>query len=309
MPIDHFKAQQLGRLEFLARQAVEGFITGLHKSPYHGFSVEFAEHRAYNTGESVRHVDWKLYGRTDKMFVKRYEEETNLRCHLVIDRSGSMFYPKTAEGAEPNKIRFSLQAAASLIYLMRGQRDAVGMSFVGDGVELTTPAKSSSVHHRHLFDLLEKEYVQMEGATKTDLVNSLHTLAEQIHKRSLIILFSDMVDSLLLNDDKQQGLFEALQHLRYNKHEVVVFHVMDKRTEVEFDFEERPHTFVDTETGERIKLQPNEVRDAYKKTRLERISAVKLKCRQFKIDWIETDIEEGVQRVLERFLAKRSRMV
>ena len=141
MPIDHFQAQRFGRLELLAKQAVEGFITGMHKSPYHGFSVEFAEHRAYNSGESTRHIDWKLFGRTDKMFVKRFEEETNLRCNLVIDRSGSMFYPKPDSKNEPNKIQFALQSAASLVYLMRSQRDAVGLSVYSETYEYYSPKK------------------------------------------------------------------------------------------------------------------------------------------------------------------------
>lgn len=308
MPIDHFRAQQFGRLELLARQAVEGFITGLHKSPYHGFSVEFAEHRAYNTGESTRHIDWKLYGRTDKMFVKRFEEETNLRCFICIDRSGSMFYPKRSEQDEPNKIRFSIQAAASLIYLMRTQRDAVGLSFIGDGIEHTTPAKTSSVHHSYLFTLLEQEYARMEGAEKSNIVESLHVLAEQVHKRSLIVIFSDFVDSTMRGEEDQQRLFEALQHLRYNKHEVVLFHVMDKATEVDLELDNRPHTFIDMETGEQVKAQPQELKKAYREARMKRINEIKLKCRQFHIDWVETDIQEGVQRVLERFLAKRSRL-
>ena len=142
MPIDHFQAQRFGRLELLARQAVEGFITGLHKSPFHGFSVEFAEHRAYNKGESTRHIDWKLYGRTDKLFVKRYEEETNLRCQLVVDRSASMFYPEESTDEKPNKVQFAIQAAASLIYLLRTQRDAVGLTLFGEGIELSTQTKS-----------------------------------------------------------------------------------------------------------------------------------------------------------------------
>lgn len=179
MPIDHFKAQRFGRLELLAKQAVEGFITGMHKSPYHGFSVEFAEHRAYNTGESTRHIDWKLYGRTDKMFVKRFEEETNLRCNVIIDRSGSMYYPQTRKADELNKIQFGIQSAASLIYLMRSQRDAVGLTLFGKGIELSTPAKSSLTHQGYLFNELEKIYDLENGSESSDIVNALHMMAEK----------------------------------------------------------------------------------------------------------------------------------
>lgn len=308
MPIDHFQAQRFGRLELLARQAVEGFITGLHRSPYHGFSVEFAEHRAYNTGESTRHVDWKLYGRTDKLFVKRYEEETNLRCQIVIDRSGSMFYPQQPREGGLRKFQFAAQAAAALIYLMRSQRDAVGLTLFGKDLELNTPAKSSSVHQGYLFNELEKVYEQTEGAPGSNIVESLHQIAERIHKRSLVVIFSDFMDSLVRNNGDQSGLFQALQHLRYNKHEVILFHLFDRKTEVELDLENRPYTFVDLETGEKIKLLPHEAREAYTRLRTARINEVKLKCRQYGIDWIETDIAESVIKVLDRFLAKREKM-
>jgi uncharacterized protein (DUF58 family) len=309
MPIDHFKAQQYGRLELLAKQAVEGFITGLHKSPYHGFSVEFAEHRAYNTGESTRYIDWKLFGRTDRMYVKRFEEETNLRCFVCLDRSGSMYYPKQTEDKGINKMRFAVQAAASLIYLMRGQRDAVGLSLIGNGLELTTPAKSSSVHLNHLFSLLEEQFSHVEGAETSNIIDALHALAEQAHKRSLMVVFSDFLDSAFRDQTSQDALFEALQHLKYNKHEVVLFHVQDHRTEVALELDNRPHTFIDMETGEHVKVNPNEVKALYSTERTRRNNEIKLRCRQFGIDWVEADIANGVDKVLERFLAKRSKMI
>ncbi|MEX2596663.1 MAG: DUF58 domain-containing protein [Salibacteraceae bacterium] len=309
MPIDHFQAQRFGRLELLAKQAVEGFITGLHKSPYHGFSVEFAEHQAYNTGESTRHIDWKLYGRTDKMFVKRFEEETNLRCQICIDQSGSMFYPKVENDKSLNKVRFSIQASAALIYLMRSQRDAVGVSLFSDGLEWSSPVKSSSVHHNFLFNQLEELYDKTEGSGHSNIIESLHAIAEKVHKRSLVVIFSDFLDELYRDGSDQTKLFEALQHLRYNKHEVVLFHVFDKRTEVDLDLGNQPHTFIDMETGEKVKVRPNEVKQSYHQERRRMIDEVKLKCRQFNIDWIETDISEGFKRVLDRFLAKRARMV
>lgn len=308
MPIDHFKAQRFGRLELLAKQAVEGFITGMHKSPYHGFSVEFAEHRAYNTGESTRHIDWKLYGRTDKMFVKRFEEETNLRCNVIIDRSGSMYYPQTRKADELNKIQFGIQSAASLIYLMRSQRDAVGFTLFGKGIELSTPAKSSLTHQGYLFNELEKIYDLENGSESSDIVNALHMMAEKTHKRSLIVVISDFMDTLFRNNEDQSKLFEALQHLRYNKHEVILFHLFDHKTELDLDLENRPYTFVDLETGEKIKVQPIEIKEQYKALKQKRIQEVKLTCRQYGIDWNEIDIQEGVSKVLDRFLAKRSRL-
>lgn len=309
MPIDHFQAQRYGRLELLAKQAVEGFITGLHKSPYHGFSVEFAEHRAYNNGESTRHIDWKLYGRTDKMFVKRYEEETNLRCQICIDRSASMFYPESKEGKQINKLQFSAQAAAALIYLLRSQRDAVGLTFFGAGIEWSSPVKSSSVHHNYLFNELELIHDQSDGSKTSDIIDSLHQIAEKVHKRSLVVIFSDFLDSLFRANQQQDRLFEALQHLRYNKHEVVLFHVFDRDTELKLDLEDRPYTLIDKETGEKIKIRPHEVRSLYEQRRAEMMNEVKLRCRQFNIEWVETSIAEGPHNVLDRFLAKRSKML
>jgi uncharacterized protein (DUF58 family) len=184
MPINHHEVQQISHLELLAKSVVEGFITGLHKSPFHGFSVEFAEHRLYNSGESTRHIDWKLFGRTDRLFVKRYEEETNLRCHIVIDNSSSMHYPEIASSDKKllNKISFSIHCAAAIIYMLRQQRDAVGLGIFSDKIETITQAKSSSAHHKYLFAQLEK--LLAEGSSmnqrKTSAANTLHELSEAI---------------------------------------------------------------------------------------------------------------------------------
>src|SRR6476620_6104889 len=199
MSLDQQEVQQLSHLELLARQVVEGFITGLHKSPFHGFSVEFAEHRLYNTGESTKHIDWKLFGRSDKLFVKRYEEETNLRCNLVIDNSSSMHYPAPEKGDRNflNKISFSIHAAAALIYMLRQQRDAVGLSIFSDKSELQTESKSSSVHHKYLFNELERLLArkQENQRSTTSASKVLHEIAESIHKRSLVVIFSDMMET------------------------------------------------------------------------------------------------------------------
>ena len=204
--IDYSQVKKFESLELLAKQVVEGFITGLHKSPFHGFSVEFAEHRLYNSGESTRHIDWKLYGRTDKLFVKRYEEETNLRCQLVIDSSASMYYPEASNSF--NKISFSVYCCAALIQLLKRQRDAVGLSVFSEKLDIHTPAKSSVVHHKMLYNHLEK-VIASEKSSKTFVVDALHQIAESIHKRSLVIVFSDMMDNSSTGNDE---LFSALQH-------------------------------------------------------------------------------------------------
>lgn len=306
MPVNQQDIQRFGHLELLAKQVVEGFITGLHKSPFHGFSVEFAEHRLYNTGESTRHIDWKLFGRTEKLFVKRYEEETNLRCQLVIDNSSSMHFPEPGKSKVPNKLDFSVHAAAALAYLLRMQRDAVGLSVFSDRMELNTPARSSSVHHKLLFSQFDELLKQpgLEAARKTVAASALHEIAETIHRRSLVIIFSDMMDSRASSEE----LFSALQHLRYNKHEVVLFHVVDKRLEEDFLFENRPYRFVDVETGQEIKVHSNEVRESYVRAMAEYKRDLKLRCGQYRIDFVEADIRLGFEQVLLPFLLKRERM-
>jgi uncharacterized protein (DUF58 family) len=301
---NYIKEEQLlqtGNLEFLAKQVVEGFITGLHKSPFHGFSVEFAEHRLYNTGESTKHIDWKLYARTDKLFIKRYEEETNLRCQLIIDCSSSMFYPE--DGL--NKITFSAYAAASLIKMLKKQRDASGVSLIADEILFHSPCKSSSTHQKLLYSKLEGMLAQNTPNRKSNIAANLHQLAEMIHKRSLVIIFSDMLQNTREDDE----LFSALQHLKYNKHEVILFHVEDKKTEVSFDFTNRPYLFIDSETGEKIKLFPNQIKEHYLKAVEAYKHTLKLKCAQYKIDLVEAEVSTDFSQILLPFLVKRSKLV
>jgi uncharacterized protein (DUF58 family) len=300
--IAHKQAREFGTLELRARQAVEGFITGMHKSPFHGFSVEFAEHRLYNKGESTKHIDWKLYARTDKLFIKRYEEETNLRCQLVIDTSSSMYFPV----GEYTKLDFSIDSAAALIYMMRKQRDAVGLSLFSKDLALHSPCKSSMTHQRYLFSELEKFlfHYQKEQKTTTQIIPVLHSIAEQTHRRSLVIIFSDM-----LEDNRQEDeLFSALQHLKHNKHEVVLFNVVDKSKEINFEFSNRPYTFIDMETGEEVKLNPMQVKEQLREKGEQRFQQMALKCGMFQIDFVTADIAEGFNQVLLKYLIKRQRM-
>jgi uncharacterized protein (DUF58 family) len=300
--INYSQVKKFESLELLAKQVVEGFITGLHKSPFHGFSVEFAEHRLYNPGESTRHIDWKLYGRTDKLFVKRYEEETNLRCQLVIDSSASMYYPDNTDNF--NKIGFSAYCCAALVQLLKRQRDAVGLSVFSEKLEVHTPAKSSVVHHKMLYNNLET-VIESETASKTFVVEALHQIADSIHKRSLVMVFSDMIDS---SPKKTDELFSALQHLKHNKHEVILFHVVDKKTEIDFEFENRPYTFIDKETGEEVKAHPSSVKESYVQQMKEYEKELKFKCSQYRIDFVEADISEGFDQVLLGYLIKRSKL-
>ncbi len=294
--------EQFDNLEFIASQIVEGFITGLHRSPYHGFSVEFAEHRVYNTGESTKHVDWKLYARTEKLFLKQYEEETNLRSYLVIDTSSSMLFPYQSD--QVNKLNFSIYSAAALIYLLRRQRDASGLCLFSDKIETLTDTKLNTTHTQMLYNRLRTlllDGVPLNKPTRTAQV--LHQLADTIGKRSLIVLFSDM-----FSNNNAEELFAALQHLRYNKHEIILFHVKDKKTEEQFEFSNRPHIFIDMESGREIKFSPNEIRETYKQKVAEFYHELKLRCGQYQIDFVEADINEGFKEVLLPYLIKRSRL-
>lgn len=306
--IDRKSFQQLSRLEFLAKQAVEGFITGLHKSPFHGFSVEFAEHRLYNTGESTRHIDWKLYARTEKLFTKRYEEETNLRCQLVIDHSSSMYYPGpvSVESDAFNKLKFSVYAAAALLELFKKQRDAVGLSLFADTLDLHTQTRSNAQHQRYLYAQLE-ELLNTAGEQqqqRTLAVEALHAIADQVHRRSLVVIFSDMFDL----GERSDALFAALQHLRHNKHEVILFHVVDKKTELNFEFDNRPYTFVDLETGQQVKANPADIRENYLAQMTKFYGDLKIRCGQYGIDFVEADIAGGVNPILLQYLIKRQKL-
>jgi uncharacterized protein (DUF58 family) len=299
MKPDLKQTSQSASSELLARQLVEGFITGLHKSPYHGFSVEFAEHRVYNEGESTRHIDWKIYGRTDKLFTKQYEEETNLRCLIAIDTSSSMFYPVETKA----KIRFSTYAAAALTNLLTRQRDAVGLCLFADTIDTLTPVKSTSTHVGKLFTLLDHLLNQPKSSGKTKVARVLHEVAEKIHKRSLVVIFSDMFDG-----EQTEELFKALQHLKHNKHEVIVFHVMDTETEMLFNFEDKPIEFIDLESGEKLKLNPADVREHYTKEAQRFYKALKMRCNQYKIDFVEADVQKSVDVILQTYLTKRAKM-
>lgn len=296
-----FNFEQFDNLEWVSGQVVEGFITGLHRSPYHGFSVEFAEHRLYNSGESTKHIDWKLYARTEKLFVKRYEEETNLRCMVLIDTSSSMLFPY-GEKDKVNKLSFSVYAAAALIYMLRKQRDAVGLTLFSDELEFLSDVKLSESHAKLLYGELNRclNRNKTDFNKGTQLSETLHLIAEKIHKRSLVILFTDMFG------EQSEQLFAAMEHLRYNKHEVVLFHVTDKRLEQELAYQNRPMKFVDMESGEELKLNPNEIREYYIKRLQIFLNDLRLKCGQYQIELVEADVNDDFRTVLFPFLAKRA---
>lgn len=303
---DNYDVRNIGNLELLARQVVEGFIIGLHKSPFHGFSVEFAEHRLYNQGESTREIDWKVYARTDRLYVKKFEEETNLRCQIVIDASSSMYFPEVSKDSKnyTNKLRFSALAAAALMNLLMKQRDAFGLSVFEDEVKTHTRNKASTAHYRLLLTYLQQLLDNPAHNRKTSAAKALHQIADSIHKRSMVVIFSDMFEQ----SEDSDALFSALQHLKHAKHEVILFHTTDKSLELDFEFENRPYLFIDMETGEQLRLQPNQVKEQYISQVAKFKEELKLKCMQYHVDFVEADINQGFRPILQAWLVKRMRM-
>ncbi|MBL7811277.1 MAG: DUF58 domain-containing protein [Bacteroidetes bacterium] len=297
------EVQSYQNLELLARQVVEGFITGMHASPFHGFSAEFAEHKAYNSGESTRHLDWKLMARTDRLYVKRYEEETNLRCRLVLDLSPSMFYPAGSKA----KVRFAALACASIAQLLKKQRDAFSLTAFNTDILFQTAMRSSPRHFDEVIQKLQPVWdgsLPMPAASETRLAPTLEYLAQTTHRRSLIVLFSDMFDS----GEDETALWRALQHLRYGRNEVILFHIRHNPDEVDFAFDNRPYRFVDLESGEKLLVNPAELREYYNQRVADLDERIRTKCLQYRIDFYPIDVSRDFQQVLMPFYAKRMRM-
>ena len=301
------KAEGFKNLELLAQQVVEGFIAGMHKSPFHGFSAEFAEHKIYNQGESTRHIDWKLFAKTDKLYTKRYDDETNLRCHIIIDNSSSMHYPKTDTFSisSLNKIGFSVLASASLMHILKKQRDAVGLSIYSDNYDYYAPEKGSERHHQMLLNHLSEAVISKPVNKQTETYKYLHEIAEKIHRRSMIFLFTDMFQT----SEDEVKLFEALRHLKYNKHEVILFHVFDKEKELKFDFDNKPKRFIDVETGEHINLYADSIKENYSKAVIDYFDALRLKCAQYKIKYVEANINKDFNNILTTYMIERQKFV
>jgi uncharacterized protein (DUF58 family) len=289
-------------LELLAHQVVEGFISGMHKSPFHGFSAEFAEHKVYNSGESTKHIDWKLFAKTDRLYAKQYEEETNLRCHIIIDNSSSMHYPvlKDNQNFYESKIGFSVLASAVLMNVLKKQRDAVGLSIFSDTYEYYAPEKGSDRHHRMILNELEGLLEQPKVSKSTNTITFLHQIAEKIHRRSMIILFTDMFQS-----GNEEALFTALQHLKHNKHKVVLFHVYDTKTELSFDFDAAPRKFVDMETGEEVAVFADSVQNEYENEVTSYFKKVALTCAQNRIQYVPVAVGENFEKILLTYLVEK----
>ncbi|MBN1895714.1 DUF58 domain-containing protein [bacterium] len=282
---------RLSRLDLIARLVVEGFITGLHRSPYHGFSVEFSEYRPYMPGDPTRLIDWKVYGRSDRYYVKRFEEETNLKAYLLVDASGSMGY---ASG-KTTKLQYAVYLAAALSYLMLTQRDAVGLATFDSQIRRFLPPRSVLSY----LSVLLKELDNLSGAGDTNLSETCHSLAERIKRRGLIILFSDLFD----DPDRLLG---ALKHFRHKKHEVIVFHVLDPM-EIRFDFK-GDTLFIDLESGTSVQTEPWQVREGYRNLMQAFMDRYRRECLRNRIDYVPVSTDQPFSNVLFRYLSKRSRL-
>ena len=282
---------RLNNLSLKARFVVEGFIVGLHKSPYHGFSVEFSEHRAYGAGDEIRHVDWKLWGKTDRFFIKQFEEETNLKSYLLVDQSLSMTY----KSKKMTKLEYAQILAASLGYLMLKQQDAVGLTLFDDRIRVNIPARSKRSH----LNIILSQMQNIIAGPETTIAPVLHKTAEAIKKRGLIILISDLFD----DPDK---VLSGLQHFRYKGHEVIVFHVLDPQ-EFALDFTQRTR-FRDMETGEEIVTDPWHIQSDYQKSMEQFCDYIKSNCRQKNIDYVQLSTDLPLDMALSEYLIKRKRI-
>ncbi len=293
---------QVASFELRARLVVEGFVTGLHRSPFHGFSVEFAEHRAYNAGDDLRHVDWKVYGRSDRLYVKQYEEETNLRHYVVLDTSASM---RHAGAAGVTKLDYGATLAGALHVLMARQRDATGLMAFDRTIHTTVRPGTTRGHVRGLLATLDALAASPPEGTATSAAAALHGVADRIPRRALVVVISDLFDT---DSDTADEMLRALRHLRHRGHEVVVFHVTDHATEGRFEVGDLPVRVRDLESGEERTLQPAQVRAAYREAAGAFTLAFQRACRAAGVDYEPLDTARPYADALRAYLAKRKRL-
>lgn len=296
--------QDFKRLDLLAKQLAEGNLVGLHKSPYHGYSVEFSEHRNYNPGESVRFIDWKVFAKTDRLYIRKFEEETNLQCRIILDGSSSMHFPNTKEdpSATITKAHFSAISAAAFCYLLNTQRDQFGLC-IEQKEQVLSEIRGSKLHISKLLVELE-HYLKANQQVEVDMRKQLHQMSE-IHKgRHLFIMFSDFIP----NSNQDIALWsEAFKHCHYNKHELLLIRTFDSKFESDFEYPDKPIILVDSETGQKTKLHPNEIRERYTQQYSEYYSQFKETCRKFKVEYVEADIRQPLDHIIPPYLALRKK--
>jgi len=285
------RVAMLDSISLKAKMVVEGYIIGQHKSPYHGFSVEFAEHRSYESGDEIRHIDWKLYGKTNKLYIKRYEEETNLRAHLILDTSKSMTY----SSGKISKLEYGSYLLAALSYLMISQQDAAGVVLFDESIRSFVPPKSTSSHLNILLNTLDVKSCGID----TNIEPVLHEMAEKINKRGLVIIISDLFDN-------PNNIMNGVKHFRHNKQEVIIFHILDKN-ELEFDFNSRTQ-FVDMESGEKITTDPWHIKDDYQNLMIDQQKFYKQQCGLNQIDYIPLYTHDNLDKGISEYFSKRQKL-
>lgn len=296
---------KLSSLELRAKKIVEGFISGLHKSPFHGFSVEFAEHRPYNPGDDFKHIDWKVYAKKERFYVKQYEEETNLRAYVMLDTSSSMLFKHFGEWT---KLRYGIHFAASLMYMMHRQRDACGLIPFNSKIDTFIPAKSTYAHLRQIYTELERELIREEKKDpekrQTASAQAIHEVAERLNHRSLVVIITDLFE----NVGQHEEIISALKHLRHRKHEVLLFNVLEKKSERDLDFPDQRFVFEDMEQEGEVEVLPAQVREDYQKKVEEYTKKFRMACSEFEIDFAEMDTQEQFDQSLLAYLIKRKRL-
>ena len=292
--------KQYENVPLIAQKLIEGFMTGLHKSPYHGFSAEYSEHRAYNEGESIRHIDWKVFAKTDKLYTKHYEEESNLRVYFLLDTSSSMYYPAPAY----DKIRFAAWASMAMAYMFHKQRDAVGLFTFCEQIVEEIKAKTSDLHMRNLFALFEKLLQPPISPQKTDLPGVIHRVVKKIPKRSMLIIFTD----LLQEHADTKALALALRHCQHYAHEVLLFHIMHEKTEKELQLDERPYLFRPLEGGKIVRVHPRQVQKDYQKKIAHYLQNMQHLCGKGGACYLPADVSEPFERIFFECIARRARM-
>lgn len=295
--------RSIEKLDLIAKKIVEGYLLGLHRSPFHGFSAEFREHKQYNEGDNLKNIDYKVYARTDKLFIKKYDEETNLKCQLVLDVSPSMYYP---EGQVRSKIDFSIVAIASLMTLLKRQRDAHGLTIFSDMILEHIEPKINEKTKQQIYATLLEYSQKHSGHSKSKVLESLDQLAYSLSKRSLIVVFSDFLD-IDSEPDFDNKFNQVMQHLIFQKHDLILFHVIHKASEVDFEYDHTPREFIDLESGEKIKLIPTEVQKDYTMYMQNRLLSMKKKCIQYGVDMVEIDIDANYEQVLSAYLRRRKK--
>ncbi len=290
---------EVKNLELIAQQLVKGYIIGKHKSPNHGFAVEFAEHKQYNMGDPLRHVDWKLFAKSKRMYSKKYEQETNMRAHIAIDLSSSMTFSQNEQ--QLSKLDYALIASSAFLYILQKQVDAVSLTYFDSQIQDFFPARSNTRHFQNLKNSLENNIGLSPKESKTDIPAALEFLASRSYKNGMMILFTDLISEDLLGSK----FMDEIQKLKFQNHEILIFHLLDSDKELYLNYENRPYQFIDVETGQSVVTNPQSIAKEYTENKQKELGKIADELRKHRVDYIPVDIQQSFQQVLGPFFSKR----